>query len=210
MVAPGAFYDWVGLTISSFNARLIHFFRIFLHHNDITFKLLRESTSYFGYNPRLCFNASDSAATLKEKIWEIEMRIEDVAEGMNDISNILYKLRTSTSDAPYMVFQLFPTNQSRSLSHCRVKAVSRWAINQLLIKCEDLQAGAVTRFYRQSLGEPQVASLQGHLFRWQVLNSLGAEHQYQISGSTNPDEKKTSTFRGRIQHSTEGSSADSD
>jgi hypothetical protein len=38
MVAPRAFPNRVGLSISSFSARLIHFSRTFLHPGDITFK----------------------------------------------------------------------------------------------------------------------------------------------------------------------------
>jgi len=34
---------------------------------DTTFKLLRESTSYFGYNPRQCFDASFSVKSLRAK-----------------------------------------------------------------------------------------------------------------------------------------------
>jgi hypothetical protein len=74
MVAPRAFPNWVG-SISFFNARLIHFFRIFLHPRDITFKLLRKSTSYFGYSSRQCFNASYSETRLKAKT-EVKVRIE--------------------------------------------------------------------------------------------------------------------------------------
>ncbi len=207
MVAPGAFPNWVGLTVFIFQRSTDSFFRIFLHPNDIPLELLRVSTSYFGYNPRRCFDASYSAKILEETVGTIKERIEDVAEGMIDISNVLQRLKTGASDVSHTVFQLSPTDQSRSLSHCRFKPVSRWAFDQLLNKCEDLQAGAVARFHRQISGEPRAASLRGHLFKRQVLNSLGDGSRRKILGLTYPKEKKTWTFRGRIHYFTEDSSA---
>ncbi len=169
MVVPRAFRNWDGLTVSFFNARLIHFFRIFLHPYDITFRLLRESTSYSGYNPRQCFNASLSAKTLEDKTREAEMRIASVVNE-DKILVMINRLQTGASDVPCTVFQLFPTNQIRLLSHCRVKAVSRWAFDHLLKECERHQADAVAKFYRQISGEPRAASLQGHLFERRVLD----------------------------------------
>ncbi len=207
MVAPGAFPNWVGLTVFIFQRSTDSFFRIFLHPNDIPLELLRVSTSYFGYNPRRCFDASYSAKILEQTIGTIKEQIEDVAEGMIDISNVLQRLKTGASDVSHMVFQLSPTDQSRSLSHCRFKPVSRWAFNQLLNKCEDLQAGAVARFHHKISGEPRAASLWSHLFERQVLNSLGDGSRREILGLTNPKEKKMWTFRGRIHYFTEDSSA---
>src|SRR6266567_8066446 len=52
-----------GLVLSIvFSTRLMPLCRIFLHLFDLSFKLLRKSTSYFGYNPRRCFVASSSTA----------------------------------------------------------------------------------------------------------------------------------------------------
>ncbi len=183
------------------------FFRIFLHSNDIPLELLRESTSYFGYNPRRCFKASYSAKILEENVQMIKGRIKGVAEGVIDIPNVLRRLETGASDVSHMVFQLSPTDQSRSLSHCRFKPVSQWAFDLFLNKCEDLQAGAIARFYRQISGKPQAASLRGYLFERQVLDSSSAESRYEILGLTNPKEKKTWTFRGRIRYFTEDSTA---
>ncbi len=149
------------------------FFRIFLHSKDIPLELLRQSTTYFGHNPRQCFKASYSANILEGKVRAIKGRIDATAAGVTDITTVLQSLETGASDFSNMVFQLFPTNQLRSLSHCRFEAVSRWAFDQLLNKCEELQAGAIIKFYRQISGEPRAASLRGHLFERQVLNSLG-------------------------------------
>ena len=87
MVALRTFPNWVDLSISCFNARLIHFFRIFLDPRDITFELLEESTSYFGYNPRRCFEASSSIANSKVIKKEVESAIKDAARG--DIMQLL-------------------------------------------------------------------------------------------------------------------------
>src|SRR5712675_3657351 len=42
--------------------------RTFLYHDDLPFKLLRESTTYFGCNPRRCFEASSSVDKLKDRM----------------------------------------------------------------------------------------------------------------------------------------------
>src|SRR5882672_650828 len=59
MVVQGAFTNWVGHSIA-FITRLMPLCRIFLHRVDVSFRLLTQSTSYFGYNPRQCFRASAS------------------------------------------------------------------------------------------------------------------------------------------------------
>ena len=173
MVARRAFPNWVGLSISSFDARLVHFFRIFLHPRDITFKLLKKSTSYFGYNPRRCFDASYSVTRLKAKTEEVLTQITDIGKEPSRILDVPLAYRMRADAGFYTIFQLYPTNDSRQLvySHCEV--VSPWAFNSLLDVWETHEADAAAQLYRRLSGMPWVASLRGSLFERQVLNYFG-------------------------------------
>jgi hypothetical protein len=90
MVTLRALPDWVSAIISSFNARLIYFFRIFLNPHDITVKWLSKVTMHFGYNPHLCFSSSHSEAALDEKIQYVMGHIRHLAK---DSGRFLSKLK---------------------------------------------------------------------------------------------------------------------
>ena len=94
------------LTLKS---QLIHFFRIFLHPRDITFKLLRESTSYFGYDPRRCFDASHSADRLRTRVSELKEQSNAIANGTTDVERERRSARTSATTVSHSVFQKFPS-----------------------------------------------------------------------------------------------------
>ena len=203
MVAPRTFPNWVGLSISFFNARLIHFFRIFLHPCDITFELLKESISYFGYNPRECFAASSSLANLRDIKKELGSAIQIAAHG--DIMQRFFESRRG--DATNTIFQNFPTNTdtstNRSLAFCQSEPVSRWALDLLLRHYEAGKAHATAAFYYSLEGMPEAASLRGQLFERQVFNYLDeirAGHTFRIRGLTDSDQ--TWTYRGSIRHIT--------
>ena len=110
MVASRAFPNCVGLNVSSFNARLIHFFRIFLYPDDINFKLLRKSTLYCGYNPRECFRASYSVTGLEAKMSEVMMRISFIAIDTDHILQALQSYQMG-DDAIFDAFFHFFPNQ---------------------------------------------------------------------------------------------------
>jgi len=113
----------------------MRFCRIFLHASDLSFKLLRESTSYFGYNPRRCFEASLSVANLESIKKEVESVIRGVSKkGIDYIIELLLDTQTGGSDVSYMIFQNFPTNTDTNqlLADCRFETVSRWALDLLL------------------------------------------------------------------------------
>src|SRR5260221_8968371 len=79
MVTPRAFPSWVCLKVTSFNAQLMHFFRIFLYPLDISPEVLKKSTSYFGYNPLRCFISASSVKKLEEMKEVIKLQITDIA-----------------------------------------------------------------------------------------------------------------------------------
>jgi hypothetical protein len=200
MVAPRAFPNWVGLSISSFNARLIHFFRMFLFPYDITFKLLSESTSYFGYNPRRCFDASISETRLRAKKNEVLNQINYTGPEPSHILKALLSYRTGADAASQTIFQLYPANDLRQLELCHTEPVSRWVFDSLLDICEKHEADAVAQLYRRISLNPWVASFQGHLFRRQVLTYLDGIHTTRylsIRGLTKPGQKSW-TYRGRM------------
>ncbi|KAF8498771.1 hypothetical protein F5888DRAFT_205246 [Russula emetica] len=107
---------------------------MFLHPSDLSFKLLRESTSYFGYNPRRCFEASSSVAKLEVAKREVASVIRDAAgKECDNIMRLLHDTRTG-SNVSHKIFQISPTNTdtSRLLSDCQFEAVPRWALDLLL------------------------------------------------------------------------------
>ena len=198
MVAHGAFPNWVGLSISLFNARPIHFFRIFLYRKDIKFKLLRESTSYFGYNPRLCFDASCSVNRLESKKQEVVRKIDRIAGNTSRIFQALNSNELDADALSHTIFQISPANELRQLETCHWDAVSQWAFNSLLNKCEAHEANATSQFYRQLSGIPWAASFRGHLFKRQVLNhlcGLRTEYTFSIRRLTDSDQT-TWTYPG--------------
>jgi hypothetical protein len=149
MVAPRALPDWVSAIISSFNARLVYFFRIFLNPRDVTVKRLSKATMHFGYNPRLCFSSSRSEAALDEKIQYVMGHIRRLAK---DSGRFLSKLkwyreaRSNGHDVSHTIFRLSPTTDSWWLGSCRYDIVSQWALDSLLRACEEREADAATKF----------------------------------------------------------------
>ena len=200
MVAPRTFPNRVGLRISCFNARLIHFFRIFLDPRDITFERLKESTSYFGYNPRRCFEACST--DLELEYGKFKTAIRNAARG--DIMQLLLDAQMGDSDVSHTIFQIFPTNtdteRGRFLSHCQYEPVSRWALDHLLRYREEIKAHATADLYYSISGISQVASLRGHMFEGQVFNYLDGictGHPFSIRGLTASDQRWN--YRGSIQ-----------
>ena len=144
MVGPRAFYDRVGLSISPFNARLIHFFRVFLHACDVTFKLLRESTLYFGHNPRQCFDASYPQARLEAKKGDVVQAITRLAREPSEILWVLYKHHASADEISDTIFHFIPTNEFRQFEISECVPVSPWVFDSLLNACEKKEADTAT------------------------------------------------------------------
>ena len=132
-------HSWVCIRITSFNARLIHFIRIFLYPSDISLKLLRLSTLCFGYNPRLCFSAARSVNVSKRKMAVAMSGIRDIS---GDILQLLCSTRWGDSDISHSVFEISPRNERRLLAQCGFGAVSLWALDVLLTECEIRRADA--------------------------------------------------------------------
>ena len=174
MVIRGALSNWVGLS-NCFNTRLMPLRRIFLHRHDLSFKLLRESTSYFGYNPRQCFDASSSAAKLTAKKSQVASRISVATSRPSyDIIQLLRNTRGGGSDVSHTIFQISPTptDTYRLFSNCQFGPVSRWALDLLLRQHETREADATADFYYYISVTSDVGLLRGPLFERLALNHL--------------------------------------
>jgi hypothetical protein len=159
------------------------FFRIFLYPFDISLELLREATLYFGYNPRLCFNAAHSAGVLKAKKEEVTLQILDVSVKESNISQLLRSSRKGKSDVSHSIFAMFPRDKNRLFTQCQFGRVSPWALDILLDTYETQRANAATDFYEYIQGASDAATLWGHVFERLVLNHfdrVGHEHKFSL------------------------------
>ena len=115
---------------------------------DISLKLLRESTSYFGYNPRRCFQASVFVDKLEVAKRDAASAIRSAAEEMCDnIMKLLHDTHIGNNIISHMICQIFPTNTNTYwlLSECHFEPISRWALDILLSEYEAHQADEFRR-----------------------------------------------------------------
>ena len=182
----------------------MHFFRIFLYPSDISLELLRESTWYFGYNPRLCFRAAHSKAALVMKRENVMLQIRNVARRESNISQLLNSFRRGDSDVSHSVFAMFPRNEERLLTQCKFRDVSRWALDELLKQYKTRRADAAADFYEQISGVSEAAALWDPVFERMVLNYLDGvspKHKFSIRGLTSSG-KMTWSIPNRIRRFT--------
>jgi hypothetical protein len=129
-----------GYFIRCSTARLIHFFRIFLHHYDIPLERLRKSTSYFGYNPRLCFGSAFSEHGLHRTKEDVASQIRSVDFKQSNMLQMLNKSRTGDSTVSHSIFTISPKNDLRHLAECEFDLVSKWAWEQFAEVLEQQEA----------------------------------------------------------------------
>jgi hypothetical protein len=149
------------------NTRLKPLCRIFLNRFDLPFKLLRESTSYFGYNPRQCFGASLSVSNLYGKRDRTVFVIKDAATH-NNFVQLFRSTQSGTNNVSHMIFQISPTDTNRLLSSCKFEPVSRWAFEHLLCQYEEMKPNAAAELYFALSRRTDAATLRGHLFERQA------------------------------------------
>jgi hypothetical protein len=150
----------------------MHFFRIFLHPLDISVELLKESTGYFGYNPRLCFNAAQSVQALESKKGEVMFRIINVADEERNTSQLLHLHQRGNSDVSHLIFVNFPKNKDRLFTQCKFGGVSKWALDLLLERYKTRRADVAADFYEDISRAPKTATLWGHVFESLALGHL--------------------------------------
>jgi len=164
----------------------MHFFSIFLHPQDLTFTRLRESVSYFGFNPRRCFGASQSESNLLQLTQAIENKIRSVSMtvGILTLLNAAYTSR----GVSHSIFELAPSDGMRSLGGAQIGAVSPWALDMLLKEYETRQENAAADFYISISGMASAGSLRGRLMERQVLkyfDTLHGPHDFYIRSLAN-------------------------
>jgi hypothetical protein len=108
--------------------------RLFLNSNDLTYARLKESTSYFGFNPRRCFQTGSSA----RRLIQLQQSLEEEARSTSPKVKIstIFAETYSSSGLSHSIFELSPEDDIRLLGSARVGAVSMWALDLLLKKYE--------------------------------------------------------------------------
>ena len=91
-----------------------------------------KSTSYFGYNPRLCFSSAVSAQELKRNKEAALSLFRTAAHEGSNISQLLNSSRKGDSDVSSSIFEISPRNKFRLLAQCKIVPVSRWALDHAL------------------------------------------------------------------------------
>jgi hypothetical protein len=161
---------WVIVSKSGNCIDILH--RMFLALSDLPYSRLRESTTYFGFNPRTCFDASSDPRYQVYCLGVIERKIKETAEKTSLHS--LWNQTCSTKSISHSVFQISPTdlNDDRLITQVAIAAVSSWALTTLLKIYEDHQAGASFEFYQMIKDLPNAGTIRGQMF--QVLKHLSA------------------------------------
>jgi hypothetical protein len=152
---------------------LIYLFRIFLHPEDLLYSRLQESTTYFDLNPCKCFFASASPENLVRLRENIRKKVQAIS-----LKPDLYRTlcRQTFPHEPLFdsVFYLFPKNDMRLYDEAEVAAVSSWALDVFLNACEGRQPGVAFQFYKWIIINPDAATLEGQMFKRQVLRYFGS------------------------------------
>ena len=143
------------------------FFRIFLNRRDLTYERLKESTSYFGLNPRLCFNASIAGDALNQLTQDIQMAVFSTSQKKN-IGTLLSSFMKSQM-LSHTIFELSPADDRRLFGEALVGAVSPWALNLLLEAYEERRLDAAAEFYDSIANSHKAGSLRDEIWERQVL-----------------------------------------
>ncbi|KIL62166.1 hypothetical protein M378DRAFT_166004 [Amanita muscaria Koide BX008] len=141
---------------------------IFLHPSHLDLARLRESASYFGLNPRRCFQASRSEIHMRSGRLHVTKSIRSIDSSVN-----IYDLMMGTFDskhASHAVFEMFPKDENRHLLEARIRAVSKWALKQLMEEYIKREASALADFYKKITRIPMARQLRGEMFQLWALN----------------------------------------
>ena len=147
--------------------------RMFLYPDDLPFRLLRKSTTYFGCSPRRCFAASSSQLRLNEKkntAVEAISRTIQSAQSDSHIVRLLVGTQLGGSDVSHRIFQNFPADE-RLFSACQFKPVSKWALDLLLKQFASHEADSMAAFFYRRVSVIRGAeSFRGGWFERQIFH----------------------------------------
>jgi hypothetical protein len=122
--------------------------------------------SYFGFNPRRCFDVSLSHKNLLDSQQDVQNKVYAI-QGTT-LTDLFHQTLTQRGIS-HSVFQLSPEDAHRFLNKCHIEAVSKWALNLVLAWYESRKADAAAEFYENLAGLTNAASLRGRIFERQVL-----------------------------------------
>jgi hypothetical protein len=171
--------------------------------------LLDESTLYFGFNPRQCFEAALSVQMMLRTKTDVVGEIYQVADqGFDKIPPLINVVRLGgggQNDPPSKVFQIYPDpdDKERLLANCHV-SITSWALRHLMGRVEDHKGEKALNLYHSISRMPEAASLRGSLFEMQVLrylDHLTTEKTFKIRRLTNSYSDETEwKYPGPTKH----------
>jgi hypothetical protein len=153
---------------------------MFLHPLDISFNLLKKSTSYFGYNPRLCFDSALSVQSLEYNVAQALSAIKNVPFDSTNIVQLENSSRTGDSAVSHSIFAISPKNHLRRLTECATQLVSPWAFDVFMAEYKSQEDHKAMANFRQMSTSPEAASLWGHVFErlaLDYLDNIGGDFQ---------------------------------
>ncbi|EDR09963.1 uncharacterized protein LACBIDRAFT_318345 [Laccaria bicolor S238N-H82] len=180
--------NWVSRRITTlWSPQELFLTGMFLAPPDLSYSWLRESTRYFGFNPRDCFHTPPS---INEATARIGKNIKECSNNM--CLEEFWRKTRSTKSISQSVFQLFPSvdDDERLLDAAQISAVSPWALTTSLEIYERSQTGASFQFYRIIKNTRNAGTLRGQMFQVQVLKHLGGlkgPEQFTIRRLTDSD-----------------------
>jgi len=153
----------------SLRTALICISSIFLHPLDLTYARLKEATTYFGFSPRLCFNASQEDRYLRHLQNEVQMAVQNAAL-KRDIRSLIFSYQNSIM-LSHTIFELSPRDDDRLFGDALIGTVSSWALDLLLGAYESQKSDAAAEFYDSIANIPKARTLRGCIFERQVLRT---------------------------------------
>lgn len=145
---------------------------MFLAVPHLPYSRLQELTTYFGFNPRTCFNARLKPHYLLDYLGSIEKKIDETAKKTSLES--IWRETCSRKSISHSIFQISPKDDRRMLSQVTTAAISPWALTTLLKIYEHRQADASFEFYNMIKDLPDEGTIRGQIFQVQLLKRLNA------------------------------------
>ncbi|EDR09962.1 uncharacterized protein LACBIDRAFT_293780 [Laccaria bicolor S238N-H82] len=132
---------------------------MFLAVPHLPYSRLQELTTYFGFNPRTCFNARLKPHYLLDYLGSIEKKIDETAKKTSLES--IWRETCSRKSISHSIFQISPKDDRRMLSQVTTAAISPWALTTLLKIYEHRQADASFEFYNMIKDLPDEGTIRG-------------------------------------------------
>jgi hypothetical protein len=176
-------------------------YRLFLAGVDITLERIEATTRICGNNPRRCFDAAVSLATLSAATDEVLSAIKE-SQKLNDAV-----ARAHAGQPIHRAFDIYPSSQSRHWESCLVQPISDWALSQIMAELDRQGADAAYNFYQNIQGSRDSAALGGKMFENKVhkfFRSITEPRIFTICSLENRSTTFDIEFSSRMTHHTFG------